>query len=285
MYMNSTFELVFSDELASIFKTIANAFDMRMSVLDMGRKEMAPLQIQPISRYCQIVQSRLGLLKSCEANDSRYCTMALKNSLSVTYTCHAGLREAIFPIIIDGEPIGFFLIGQFATKDFIPSNILKCCRSPEEQKELKEAFSRIKTHKKESLESIIKLLEITTEHVIDKKLISIKRNMLSDKIFKLIKSDLKRNYGAEEAAKIVHKSLSTINKALNQTVGMGFKQYSAKIRLEEARRLLTEDPDIHITETAEKVGYQDPLYFSRIFKKEYSISPRAFRDSFRSKQK
>lgn len=274
LYMNSTFNIVFKDDLMQIFTSISEAFDMRMSVMDLDKKEISPLQFQPICSYCSLIQKDLGLLESCRKNDAKYCSEALKKGTAVSYTCHAGLREAIFPIIIDKEAIGFFIVGQFSTRSAIPSSVLKKTKSPDEQNKLKKAFSEVTSHKEERLKSIIKLLEITTQYVIDKRILSIKRNLLTDKVHEYLMKDLSSNPTAEETAAAVNMSTSSINKALKQIKGISFRQYSNEIRLETARIYLEKDPQMTVSEAALKVGIEDPLYFSRIFKRRFGIPPK-----------
>jgi len=272
--MNNAFNIVFKDDLMQIFTSISKAFNMRMSVLDLNMKEIAPLQFQPICSYCSMIQEDLGLLKSCQKNDAKYSTEALEKGTARSYICHAGLREAIFPIIIDKEAIGFFIVGQFSTQSTIPSSILKKTKSIKEQQRLNEAFAEVASHKEDRLKSIIKLLEITTQYVIDKKILSIKRNLLTDKVHQYLMKDLSSNPTAEETADSVHMSISSINKALNQTIGLSFRQYSNEIRLNTAKEYLEKDPQMTISEAAFKVGIEDPLYFSRIFKRRFGIPPK-----------
>jgi len=52
-----------------------------------------------------------------------------------------------------------------------------------------------------------------------------------------------------------------------------------RLRIEKAKRLLVGHPHIEIKQVAAAVGYDDPLYFSRLFKKETGVNPSAFRDS------
>jgi len=51
------------------------------------------------------------------------------------------------------------------------------------------------------------------------------------------------------------------------------------LRIEKAKRLLLGHPHIEVKQVAASVGYEDPLYFSRLFKKETGFTPSGFRDS------
>lgn len=53
-------------------------------------------------------------------------------------------------------------------------------------------------------------------------------------------------------------------------------KYLANLRLKTAADILQLDTGKSITEIARMCGYQDPLYFSRMFKKKYALSPREY---------
>ncbi len=60
--------------------------------------------------------------------------------------------------------------------------------------------------------------------------------------------------------------------------GMTPKKYQQKFRIDQScYYLLT--TEYSITKISEKVGFEDPLYFSRIFKKIMGINPRAWRSN------
>lgn len=52
--------------------------------------------------------------------------------------------------------------------------------------------------------------------------------------------------------------------------------YITSLRMSKARELLI-DPDLPIGEVAARCGYADPLYFSRVFRRELGVSPSAYR--------
>jgi len=52
--------------------------------------------------------------------------------------------------------------------------------------------------------------------------------------------------------------------------------YVIKARMEEAKRLL-KTSEYNVIQIAKKLGYSDPGYFSRVFKRSEGISPKEYR--------
>ncbi len=65
---------------------------------------------------------------------------------------------------------------------------------------------------------------------------------------------------------------------LKQLTGLSATEFINTIRLREAQKLLIEEPELTMSEIAYKVGFNDPNYFSRTFKKIFNISPSDFRN-------
>ena len=57
-------------------------------------------------------------------------------------------------------------------------------------------------------------------------------------------------------------------------------QYILSLRISNAQTLL-ESTNYNITEIAEIVGYDNPFYFSRLFKKQSGVSPSEFRNQLK----
>ncbi len=58
--------------------------------------------------------------------------------------------------------------------------------------------------------------------------------------------------------------------------GEGFAKYLSSVRFEEARRLLRETP-LSVAEICQKVGYNDVKHFSRLFEKNFGVTPASYR--------
>jgi len=75
-----------------------------------------------------------------------------------------------------------------------------------------------------------------------------------------------------EVAQHNHVSPNYLSYLFKKTIGMNLWEYVMKLRMEESRRLLLET-DMRRYEIAERVGYESPEHFSKIFKKYYGMSP------------
>ncbi len=81
-------------------------------------------------------------------------------------------------------------------------------------------------------------------------------------------------------AKKLHMSTCWFIRSFKQYTGMPPGRYLTSIRIKKAQELL-ESTDYGIGEIGNIVGYDNPLYFSRIFKKQTGISPAEYRKAAR----
>ena len=80
----------------------------------------------------------------------------------------------------------------------------------------------------------------------------------------------------EEYTQKNYVSISWFIRAFKQCTGSTPMQYILSKRISNAETLLL-DHSYNITEIAQIVGYDNPLYFSRIFKKIKGLSPSEYR--------
>ncbi|MBW7457649.1 helix-turn-helix domain-containing protein, partial [Paenibacillus sepulcri] len=66
-----------------------------------------------------------------------------------------------------------------------------------------------------------------------------------------------------------------------QHTGMTPVTFLLKLRLDKARQLLRERQELTTQQIAASVGLQDPLYFSKQFRRFYGLSPSAYREEMR----
>jgi len=75
---------------------------------------------------------------------------------------------------------------------------------------------------------------------------------------------------------------AALSRALTQATGRSTKELVTDRVMLEAVRLLR-FTDLTVGEIAHRVGYDDPLYFSRAFKRHAGEAPMAYRDRVRGR--
>ena len=77
-------------------------------------------------------------------------------------------------------------------------------------------------------------------------------------------------------------SVRTLNRHFRQATGKSPMQYLQQVRMDNAKELL-KNTNLSISEIAYSAGYSDSSYFSALFRKSISLSPREYRRLVRKK--
>jgi two-component system response regulator YesN len=97
---------------------------------------------------------------------------------------------------------------------------------------------------------------------------------------KIIHEEFGATLHAEEVARRVNMSRSHFCLCFREIIGDSFLSYLSDVRISQAKELLR-NTDLAIYEVAERTGYADERYFSRLFRKAVGILPRDYRLSGR----
>ncbi|WP_168928814.1 helix-turn-helix domain-containing protein [Paenibacillus dokdonensis] len=81
----------------------------------------------------------------------------------------------------------------------------------------------------------------------------------------------------QEVAGFLNISVSYFSKMFNESTAYTFPEYVNHLRMEKAKELIREYPELSITEISQKVGYRSNSYFTTSFKKKYGFSPSKIR--------
>ncbi|MGO4537131.1 response regulator transcription factor [Paenibacillus sp. 2TAB19] len=97
------------------------------------------------------------------------------------------------------------------------------------------------------------------------------------KAMEYIKLHYREELTLQDVADSIHVSKSYLSNLFKKQSGHNFIDYVIDLRLHEAKRLLMEN-EIKIYEVAERSGFNDVKYFSKLFKKMTGMTPVEYRD-------
>lgn len=80
----------------------------------------------------------------------------------------------------------------------------------------------------------------------------------------------------EQAARAAGLSRSYFSRIFSKEVGMSFSEFHARVRVETAARLLVSS-ELPLAQIAERVGFTDQSYFTRVFKRVTGTTPGDYR--------
>lgn len=101
-------------------------------------------------------------------------------------------------------------------------------------------------------------------------------NKLAEEIADYLSQNTYSRVTLEDISDQFHFGKSHICDIFKKAHGDTIVQYHLKLKIAEAKRLLREE-NLTVSEISEKLGFESPAYFSRIFKKNAGMSPRAFK--------
>lgn len=95
------------------------------------------------------------------------------------------------------------------------------------------------------------------------------------------KAYIKKNYQSDisvsDIAGALGVSESLIFRLFHNEFMMTPVEYLRDVRIENAKRLLTQNPDMKVMEVATKCGFSDAAYFCKVFRNQTSMTPKAYK--------
>lgn len=93
-----------------------------------------------------------------------------------------------------------------------------------------------------------------------------------------MKNNMKEALSLQGICKTFCVSQTYISKMFRKYSGLSFNQKLTEIRIEQAKEMMKQNPDIYIKDVAAVVGYADQFYFSRVFRSYTGKSPSEYID-------
>lgn len=227
----------------------------------------------PSCEYCSLLRQDLNLEHRCfELDEKKIAETKLKKHL-VSYICYGGMVDAIIPIIISNEIIGIVMIGQIRTgSKEMPPAIRRLWKKKFNNQKLKRAYNKVPHYTAKKLDEILDLFSIMIKNIITNRMILKEESVAIEPLISYMKENLNENLSLDQAASFICCGKSTLCHTFKAATGKSFKNYQIQLKIKKAKEYFNTIPNITVREVASKLGYDDPFYFCRLYKK-YTGNP------------
>jgi ligand-binding sensor protein len=266
--------VLLNENVQTALDNFSGCFGARIAYFATDMGELKVGQKKQMCRYCSLIRSKLYGNGRCLDLDRRKLKEASERKTLISYTCHGGLVEAIFPVHIDKILAGFVMVGQFRTASSPPKRIIDDWKSKyKNDSELLPAFLEVPEISTSKLPNMLGLFTMLVRSIANEGISSIQGDVVVEKILHRIRCNLENPPSLSEASTLVSRSKSSVSHIFKAKLGKSFKSCVIDLRLDRAEEILRNNPGTTVKEAAWKVGFNDEFYFSRIFKKYKGFPP------------
>lgn len=273
--MLETLSHTISQKVAEVFDLYTELHGVRISFFSPSGQLLYPdAQGRPNCAYCRKLRETMKLDFKCRELDLTMMEAALQCRGMVSYTCHAGMREAVIPLFADSLLAGYVMIGQFRSREASGESPYGTdWTAGYGDAALQQAFEEVPVFAEEKINVLLEMFRHIIELILRSQLIHHRDYDLIASVIERIQQHPERTISLAEAAKISGRSTSTVTRLFKKMTGESFKQYQVSFRLQLAAQQLQNSPSRPVSDIAAALGFDDPFYFSRLFRKHLGRSP------------
>ena len=231
--------------------------------------------------FCQHIQADPEGRRRCEDCDARAVEKCAALGRAYQYRCHAGLKEIVVPIYDQGVPIAYMVFGQLLDdtpqKQQWEATVKTLGWYGGDMLELKDAFGQIRQYSEREIKAFTEILEALTHYVLLEGMIHSAQYTDQQKLEMYIDQHYMEKLSLKQISRDLNMGTTKLCAVAKKLSGDGsVTRLISQRRVQAAKRLLLRE-DIPISSVAERVGFSDYNYFTKIFKAIEGVTPSAYR--------
>ncbi len=91
---------------------------------------------------------------------------------------------------------------------------------------------------------------------------------------------LNKDFRLRDLAQILPLNRTYLSQFINNEFGCTFYQYVTNYRIEEAKRVMLQNPEMKVKEISDRCGFSSPTVFGRTFAREMGCAPSEWTEQF-----
>jgi AraC-like DNA-binding protein len=287
--MTKNEELFFDEEARRLIDCFALGFKIHIRIFSAGMDELLAGFTDSVFPFCPAYRVNHLVIHQAHRRPG-FCFHCRREYREpgfefMLYTCSAGFAEAVMPVKFRGILLGYAFLGRFRIKNEIDERSLRhWTEAGLDPEDLKAAFGDRVFFDKNALEKMLHLFSMLLSFLVTREYVKIRQFGLTESVSHWVESHVSESLDLNRIASVMNRDRAAISQRIKGQLGMSFKELCILKRIRHFERIVAGNPGISIRKAAALAGYQDPFYFSRIYKKVRFSAPSAYLKSQRKKE-
>lgn len=270
LYVKETASLLLTEELA-FPQEVRGAYEQALSSFRQhvgGRQELILLEGEPARRAAKSLQTLEAMPTLLQLLEVNQWELAERKAEHLFEELNGLWRESFEHLLVAGmELCSAFVKLAHKNGTFLGELAAKPLNDFAEGKPL---------HSIQALQAWTRhMFELLRETHAEE--MNVSRKAVIRRVQEYIDKHLKNGASLRAIADHVHMHPTHLSKIYKLETGQGLSDYMINLRMEKASDLLLRS-DLRIYEICEEIGYLDPAYFIKVFRKYYGMTPQEYRD-------
>ena len=270
------------DEIAQILSSFVTATEIPICFIE--KTHLNNVNEFTDCAFCNSIRLNDNIFQACNKCDKQAFDVTTNTGAAYLYECHIGLWEAVYPLFVHKNLIGYLMLGHIADDKAnlwtsIEYTLNEAGLTINEVEQAKLAFDHKERYSKAKIKSFVEMMQVIGSYIINSNLISIYNSSIIEKTLYYINNNFTSDLSTYKLAERAEISQSSLANKFKRATGVSISEYIESLRMNHAKQFL-ELTSYSIKEISFKCGYSDYNYFCRVFKKNNNISPAQYRDNY-----
>ena len=262
-------------KMRELLRDFYNLTHIKICIYDSTGNELCfyPEKLTP---FCELLRRDEEMNDRCKICDRNAFSQCKKTHEQYVYTCHAGLLECVSPILFEKKIIGYIAIGQIKSNERADFSHIESNLPSKLREALADRFEKLPSVDMEKINSAIRILDACTGYEYLKQLVHAADNKIDVLLDGYINDHLSEDLSVQLLCSRFRLSHSEIYSVFKEFFHATPAEYIKMRRLKKACELL-QNTNFSVNKIAKECGIADYNYFSKVFKRTFGMSPRAFK--------
>ena len=237
------------------------------------------------SAFCSYIQNHTLFKGKCEECVKFFCENCKAKKTLYINQCHAGLTEAVLPLIDDNDIIlGYIMFGQtteYGSRKELINHVKKVCHKVCKLDENALSYLRkIQLRPINEILSAAEILKAIGNYIKINQFIAKKANYFMLDLYSYIDLHVCDKITVDDICKNLYISKKKLYSLISKELPNGLNNYIINKKLSIVSNLLY-STNKNLSQIAKEVGIDNANYLCKLFKKSYNITPTEYRKKFR----